>query len=128
VALRSDGQPCRVSQNLGQDGRCLWHDPARAQEAAATRAKGQRNARAKHQLAVVTKDEMPPLNTLEDCAEFCAWVAYAVGDGRIAHQVAKEMISAVKERRYILVIAADVHRRVRDVRQRVAANAKELAV
>lgn len=125
-ALAKDGTPCRVTNNLSADALCFWHDPTRASLAATARAKGQKAAQAGQRLAVVSEEEMPPLDTLEDCADFCAWVARAVGSGRIAHQVAKEMISAVKERRYILVIAADVQRRVREVKRHVAAGAKEV--
>ena len=125
-AVRKDGQPCGTMTNLSADGFCLWHDPARASVAAAARAKGQKAAKAGQQLAVIAEDEeMPPLDTLEDCANFLAWLTYAVGRGKIATAVAKEMTSAVKERRYILLNIADVTRRVREVKRAVAAAGKE---
>src|SRR6185295_18131800 len=93
-AVRKDGQPCGTTTNVSADGFCLWHDPARASVAAAARAKGQKAAKAGQQLAVVPEEELPPLDTLEDCANFCKWITRAVGSGRIAPQIAKEMTYA----------------------------------
>jgi hypothetical protein len=121
-ATRSDGQPCKSWQHLSDDGYCLAHDPLRADQVRAARARGtasHKRTRGRG-LATVPAEQLPgELKTLEDCNTWAAWVARQVLTGEISPQIAREAILAIKEKRTTLQFLAGVERRTKDLREQI---------
>lgn len=129
-ATRSDGKPCKAIQQLSAEGYCFAHDPLRAEQARAARAKGTaayKRTRGRG-LATVPATELPgELVTLEDCDRWAAWVARAVLTGEISPQIAREAVLSIKEKRTTLQFLAGVERRSKDLRDNLARLRRESA-
>ena len=82
-APTATGEPCRQIVGVGT-GRCLWHDPERAEEAASVRGHGGRTSRPPAPESTEPATEPPPQpTTLEGVCEWLAWVAVEVSSGRL---------------------------------------------
>jgi hypothetical protein len=125
-ALRRDGQPCRTLNNLSADGLCIWHDPVRASLAANMRAKGQKKAAQKRGPQGEYTEPLPPLVTLEDCDVVAGWVARQIVARSLLPQEAKEIISALAQKRHVLASIQAFERRAKDLKARLAQLERQL--
>lgn len=110
--VKEDGERCGMVRNIDPStGFCVWHDPARKQEAANMRRKGgkESGARAKARkpaVRVVNADECPPPpTTLEEATHWLSWLSWAVTtgkiDGRTAHESAYALRAFVDGRKHV---------------------------
>lgn len=127
-ATRTDGEPCKSWQHLSEEGYCLAHDPLRADQVRAARARGTASHKRNRGrgLATVPAEQLPgELTTLEDCDRWSAWVACQVLTGNISPQIAREAVLAIKEKRTTLQFLAGVERRTKDLRDKLAKLGRE---
>ena len=100
--VRTDGTRCKITNALSDDGRCLHHDPARADRVQAIRSAGGK-ARARQQRRVVDSDLTPgPLETIADCARWGAWVALSMSTGVLDWKTAQQTTNAINQVRQSL--------------------------
>jgi hypothetical protein len=101
---KADGSPCPISFGLCPDcGRCFHHDPCRAEERKAARAKGGNVSKAKH-AATHERDkfrapdgEIPPRPTdVAAARDYLAWLLDAGTSGAMGSQRAKDMAQVCK--------------------------------
>ena len=119
-ATSKDGTPCRTTNNLSADSLCFWHDPARANLAAAARAKGQKAA-ARSVLMQVPDEPLPPIVSLEDCDVVASWIVRHLADGSLDPRVAREMTAAIAQKRHVLGSIREMERRLKEYKARLAA-------
>ncbi len=91
--VKADGSACRIERMLGTSGYCLFHDPARRNEAQAVRDRGNmsrrraKQARAGRDVSItVTADQLPidhPPENMDEALALAAWAATAVLTGAI---------------------------------------------
>ncbi|HEV8612852.1 MAG TPA: hypothetical protein VGQ73_05025, partial [Gemmatimonadales bacterium] len=123
-AIAADGERCSQWLNLSTEGFCLFHDPARAEEAAAARARGQVNsARASSERAaerrektIEAMDPPPPLElTLAGVAKQLGWLAQQVSAGRLPPKVGSSVTYSLSNLRQALV-ASDLEAELKSAR------------
>lgn len=91
TATASHGGQCGMRLGI-RNGLCLFHDPARVEEAAAARARGTAHANARRQRKVGAEDPIPDLEmTLDGIAHRLAWVNQQLATGKIPAGVASTM-------------------------------------
>lgn len=125
-AVKPDGGRCGVRANLRAtpDGpRCLWHDEARRKEATEARRKGQRAATEKRKgdrVRTVEAKEAPPMpKTLDEVADWLAWLAVAVVTGQVDARTAKEATTAVDKLRLALKDRDKLDERLKDAHEKL---------
>jgi hypothetical protein len=94
-AVTPSGEPCPV-HSRGPSGLCLFHDPARREEAAAARARGRARTAQLKALGWRPQGEPPkPPTNLDDVARWTAWVAYQVACGKLDAPRAKAIVASL---------------------------------
>jgi hypothetical protein len=87
TAITDGGRRCRIKSGLSDAGLCLWHDPARADQAQRARTGGR-----KPKIRTADLDEVPAQpQSVEDVVEWCSWATLAVATGRIDSRTAHEI-------------------------------------
>lgn len=128
---RVDGEPCAATLGLSDDGYCLQHDPARADEAQAVRAAGGKAAgKARREAAAAARPDLPPgmprrrPRTLDDAVRWSSWSVLAVAtgaiDARTAHEISVLLQTFTKavERREVLRKIDSLSERLEQVEQK----------
>ncbi len=97
-AEKTEGGQCRVKNNvLPTDAglRCVFHDPARKDEATAIQEKGREAARDRVR-QVIAEADLPPLDTAEDAAEWASKLAAATATGKLDPKRAQQVVNFIK--------------------------------
>lgn len=93
-----DGTRCSIRSQISDTGLCVWHDPARKDEADELRKKGQAARTPSRRAEVRTvdaKDTPGKLTDLDDLVRWAAWTAKAVATGKIDARTARETAYAL---------------------------------
>ena len=92
-----DGSPCKISNALSADGRCIWHDPERKARAAELRSRGGK-ARAQRYIRTVEEGDTPgPLVSMQDAVRWASWTAQSAATGQLDARTAHELVAALRE-------------------------------
>lgn len=94
---KPDGTRCQIRSQI-IDGKCIWHDEARRDEADELRKKDQAGRTPSRRAEVRTvdaKDTPGPLRDLDDCVRWAGWVARAVVVGQIDARTSRECSYAI---------------------------------
>ena len=119
--LKGDGESCGQSVPEG-DSLCLWHDPARAEEAKRIRkAGGKKGGLRKGNLRTIAPtDALAPPETAFEAKQWTAWTAHAVATGVISPQVGQQVSSALRV--FLTALEkADLATEIEDLRTQVEA-------
>jgi hypothetical protein len=102
-ALKRDGNRCGNRMNLSEDGRCLMHDPARADEASAVRDKGGEVwAQALDALRGKYPPPAAPPSTLEGVATWMEWTIVAAAAHALDDKETRSIAFALEKMRTII--------------------------
>ncbi len=112
--VRGDGTPCRATFGL-RGGFCWNHDPTRAAERAAARAKGGK-AKAAKERGLGPKDLPGELETAADAARWSSWATRAQAIGLIDARMAGQTFAGLKT----FMAALDKAGREQNLEQRLA--------
>jgi hypothetical protein len=113
------GEPCRQVVGIGNaSGKCIWHDPERAQEALAARTKGGLSA---HEREPGPEDTPAPAEpkTLGDVIAWHSWIAGALARGQIDKATATGLAYNLQQLRAALV-SRDLEKEVEELRAQIA--------
>lgn len=124
--IKADGGRCGAKGNLRSTPaglRCLWHDEGRRREAKEARRRGQKSAvrvRTKGNVRTVEVEEAPAMpKTLDEVADWLAWLAVAVVTGRVDARTAKEATTAVDKLRLALKDRDKLDERLKDAHDKL---------
>jgi hypothetical protein len=113
-----DGGVCRQIVGVTESGRCVHHDPTRAEEAADMRRRGGQAAHTREP----KPDDVPPPpepKTLAEVIQWHSWTATALARGQIDKGVAGGLTYCLQQLRGALV-SRDLEREISDLRAAVA--------
>ena len=120
--LKDDGEPCGQSVPEG-DALCLWHDPARVEEARKLRRSGGAKGGAVRKgnvRTIAATDALAPPETALQAKHWAAWAVHAVATGVVSPQVGQQVSSALR-----VFLAAleksDLTEQIGDIRSQVEA-------
>lgn len=95
--IKDDGERCGMANFDPATGLCVWHDPARKEQAAKMRHRGGKESGArvkarKPAVRVVSPEDAPkPPETLEDALAWASWAVWAVTTGTIDARTGHEV-------------------------------------
>ena len=122
AGVTADGEGCRQVVGLSGSGLCLWHDPARTNEATAARRRGATSADSRPPLP--TDVPAPPApDDLEGVIAWHRWITVALASGQITQDVAKGLAYNLQGLRTALPLR-DLETKYRELKAKVAAMEK----
>ena len=121
--IKPDGSPCDVLAQLSPEGYCLWHDPQRAHEAQAARARGSETAnerRRAKKIRAASADQLPdrPLDDLDGVVLWLVWLAKMTVTGLIDTGTSRETGRILGTLKTALEVR-DYRRRLRELQKLV---------
>lgn len=114
--LKEDGDPCGVTANLGADGQCIWHSPARKEEARAARSQGGRTSAERKRREPVQAPPAP--RTIAEARDYASWAVEAVASGKLDARTGDVVQKILKEFR-TATEKADVESEVKALRAEI---------
>jgi hypothetical protein len=130
-ASNAAGEPCGQTSTVGASGLCIFHDPARAKEAAAARRRGLERSREvvldrAAREPVAETDPVPALEqTLAGVARYQAWVIVALASGKLEAKTAGSLTYGLGNLKALLE-KRDLEDALKEARSEVAALQKRL--
>jgi hypothetical protein len=115
----SVGDPCGTPASNGRDW-CIWHDPDRRGEAIRARSRGG-NQTKRSKVRVVMEDELPPLQSQEQCERALQWVFVAVGSGKVDPLTARELTNTIKTLHTTMGNRLALEKRAKELEKRLRA-------
>lgn len=124
--IKADGKRCAVHGNLRETPEgllCIWHDPGRKAKAQELRRKAQKASMEKRRaerVRTVELTEAPPMpKSLDQVADWLAWLAVAVVTGQVDARTAKEATTAVDKLRLALKDRDKLDERLKDAHEKL---------
>ena len=103
TGTKTDGSPCLVTFALSPDGRCLFHDPARADKVRAMRVNGGKAARPARRPPNAAPLVVPPApKTFDDAVAYASWLTHAIASGALDPKQGREATQALNSFRTAL--------------------------
>lgn len=127
VHIKDDGERCGSKSRINpNNGLCLWHDPLRQKKATELRRRGalstKRTRQNEKRTRTVEATEAPPMpKTLNEVADWLAWLAVAVVTGQVDARTAKEATTAVDKLRLALKDRDRLDERLKDAHDKLTA-------